>query len=101
MVAPVLLAVDVAASLVASGVDATTRLAEDNRVELLVLLEPWTPTMAILDVTDLTMALIDKQGTEPRVVNGPVDPCVETCDDAGCLTGAVWSWVLRWRGTQV
>lgn len=98
-VAPVLLAVDVAAALVASGVDATTRVTPDGAVELLVLLEPWTCTMAILDVRDLTRALIDGQDAAVRTVPGPLDPGIDACCDPPCLTAAVWSWVLRSRGT--
>ena len=57
-VAPVLLALDVASSLTASGADATTRVTPDGRVELLVLLDPWSRTMGVLDVGDLITALV-------------------------------------------
>lgn len=70
-------------------------------VELLVLLEPWSRTMGILDILDLSRALIDEPGAAVRVVNGPLDHGVETCDEVDCLTVTVWSWVLRWRGTLV
>lgn len=99
--APVLIALDVAAGLTQSGVDATTRVTPDGRVELLVLLEPTSRAMAILDVTDLSTALIDEQDVEPRTVPGPLDHGLDACDAPSCLTVPVWVWVLGWRGTVV
>ena len=101
-VAPLMLAVDVAAALTQSGVDATTRVTPDGLVELLLMLEPWTRTMAVLDVRDLSVALIDgDQYVEPRTAPGPLQPGVEVCCDPVCLSAATWLWVLRWRGTAV
>lgn len=57
--------------------------------------------MAVLDVRDLTWALIEAQGREPRTGPGPVDHGVDACDEPGCLTAAVWEWVLGWRGTVI
>jgi hypothetical protein len=57
--------------------------------------------MAVLDVTDLTVALIDGPGGAPHTVPGPHAPGTDPCDDPACLTAAVWVWVLGWRGTLV
>ena len=99
-VAPVLLAVDVAASLTQAGLVATTRLTEDGTVELLVMVKPGSRTMGILDVCDLSAVLID-DGVATLTVPGPVEPGADTCDDPACLSAAVWAWVLRWRGVHI
>jgi hypothetical protein len=100
-IAPVLVAVDVAAALVASGVDATTRVTVDGGVELLVLMDPRLRTMAVLDVCNLATVLVDGPDGLPRTAPGPLAPGVDPCDEVGCLTTAVWVWLLGWRGTHV
>jgi len=92
------LAVDVAARLTASGVLATTSIAEGGLMEVVVHLDPHRQQVAAITVGRWSSAVVHTVGEPSRVAFDVMGDDACTLHPQ-CLTVWLWGWVVRHRGS--